>query len=280
MPAIIMESLFVTNDVEAALLRGDAARQAIARGYARGIMAYFQAMTTPTATVSPTATPRPPTATPTVTPTATRRPATATPTTAVPPEMERGNASKAQVALTFDAGASSEPTTAILDALKSAGVHSTMFLTGAWIKENPALVRRILTDGHQVANHTMTHPDLLTLSDAEIEQQLSDTDRLFKETTGTQFAPYFRPPFGARDKRVLQAAWRAGYRSVYWTLDSGDWVADATPAGVRDKVLQGTKNGYIVIMHLGSPQTAQVLPDVLRGLQAAGYRLVFVSQIE
>lgn len=276
MPAIIVESLFVTNDVEAALLRTDAVRQAIATGYARAITAYFQTMPTPTAS------PRPATATPTATPTATRRPATATPTptAGVPPEMVRGSDAKQQVALTFDAGASSEPTTAILDALKSAGVHSTMFLTGAWIKDNPALVRRILADGHQVANHTMTHPDLVTLADAEIQQQLADTARLYQETTGAQIAPYFRPPFGSRDKRVLQVAWRAGYRAVYWTLDSGDWVADATPAGVRDKVLQGTKNGYIVIMHLGSPQTAQVLPDVLKGLLGAGFRLVFVSQME
>ena len=93
-------------------------------------------------------------------------------------------------------------------------------------------------------------------------------------------APYFRPPFGSRDARVWQAAWRAGYRSVYWTLDSGDWTEDATPEGVRQKVVSGAQNGAIVVMHLGSVHTPKVLPQIIASLRAAGYALVKVSEIE
>jgi len=154
-----------------------------------------------------------------------------------------------------------------------------MFLTGRWIRQNPGLTRRIVADGHQIANHTFDHFDLTTIPDAKIQEQLTTTAQLLRETTGADMVPLFRPPFGARDHRVLQAAAQAGYRSVYWTLDSGDWREGATAAGVRDRVVQGAQNGAIVVMHLGSPQTAEALPEILRRLQAAGYRLVTVTEV-
>jgi len=270
MPGILGEALFVTNDAEAALLNQDAARQAIARGYYQAIVAYFQ----PTPTVTATATQAPRAlATPTVNGGTGPRPT-------VPPELARGNTTRPQMALTFDAGASSEPTTAILDALRTADVHATMFLTGQWIKENPALVKRIVADGHEAANHTFTHPDLRTIADGQIQQELTTTARLFKDTTGLDMAPYFRPPFGSRDARVLQVAWKAGYRAVYWTVDSGDWREDATPAAVQEKVLGSAENGAIVVMHLGSVHTPQVLPQIIAALRRAGYSLVKISQLE
>ncbi len=281
MPGILGEGLFVTNDAEAALLIKDGTRQAFARAYASAIQTYFTAVPTATVianlplTVTQAARAVMPTrgvvATATTTPKATGT---------YPRELSQGDKSKKQIALTFDAGASSEPTTAILDALKAANVRSTMFLTGDWIQDNPALLRRIVADGHELANHTMTHPDLKTLTDAQIVEELQSTARLYKDHTGLDMAPYFRPPFGSRDARVWQAAWRAGYRSVYWTLDSGDWTTDATPEGVRQKVVAGAQNGAIVVMHLGSVHTPKVLPQIITSLRAAGYALVKVSEIE
>ena len=281
MPGILGEGLFVTNDAEAALLIKDGTRQAFARAYASAIQTYFTAV--PAATVianlplTVTQAARAVMPTRGVLATATVLPK---PTATVPRELEQGDKSKKQIALTFDAGASSEPTTAILDALKAANVRSTMFLTGQWIQDNPALLRRIVSDAHEIANHTMTHPDLRTLTDTQIGEQLQSTARLYKDHTGLDMAPYFRPPFGSRDTRVWQAAWRAGYRSVYWTLDSGDWTEDATPEGVRQKVVAGAQNGSIVVMHLGSVHTPKVLPQIITALRAAGYTLVKVSEIE
>jgi peptidoglycan/xylan/chitin deacetylase (PgdA/CDA1 family) len=126
----------------------------------------------------------------------------------------------------------------------------------------------------------MRHPDLLTLADEQIEEQLQSTARLYREHTGHDMAPYFRPPYGSRDTRVRQAAWRLGYRSVHWTLDSGDWTVDATPEGVRQKVIAGAQNGAIVVMHLGSLHTPQALPRIITELRAAGYALVTVSQVQ
>lgn len=270
MPGIVAEPLFVTNDVEAALLRRDETRQAIARAYAQAVVAYFQ----PSPQITPTRQSMSGLNPLEATPVATTAPL---PTPTVPPELVRGDPARPEVALTFDAGASSEPTPAILDALKSAGVTATMFLTGEWIRQNQALVRRIVAEGHQVANHTFNHPDLRNLKDSDIVAQLQGTAQLFNQVTGSQMAPYFRPPFGGRDARVLRAAWSAGYRSVYWTLDSGDWRENATADAVRWRVLGQIQNGHIVVMHLGSRATAQALPEILRGLKAAGYRMVTVS---
>jgi peptidoglycan/xylan/chitin deacetylase (PgdA/CDA1 family) len=149
----------------------------------------------------------------------------------VPPEIERGNTSKRRVALTFDAGASGVPLPKILAALCQAGIRSTFFLTGAWVQENPEGAKAIVADGHEIANHSTTHPDFTTLSDAEIVQELQTTEDIIQKAVGRSSRPYFRPPFGARDKRVLAAAWSVGYRGVYWTIDSGDWREDATADG-------------------------------------------------
>jgi N-acetylmuramoyl-L-alanine amidase/peptidoglycan/xylan/chitin deacetylase (PgdA/CDA1 family) len=283
MPGILGEGLFVSNDAEAALLIKDGTRQAMARAYASAIQTYFTGVPTATVianlplTVTQAARAVMPTRGGSATVTATPTP---TPTAMVPRELGQGDKSKKQIALTFDAGASSAPAAAILDDLKAAGVRSTMFLTGQWIQDNPVLLRRMVADGHEIGNHTMRHPDLETLTDAQIEDQLLSTARLFREHTGQDMAPYFRPPFGSRDARVRQAAWRAGFRSVYWTLDSRDWTVDATPEAVRQKVLTGAQNGAIVVMHLGSAHTPKVLPQIITELRAAGYILVTVSQVQ
>lgn len=244
----------------------------------------------PTATatpIPPTATRPPPTATATsVPPTATRLPPTATvppsigrPGGPVPAEIALGNPARRQIALTFDAGASAEPLPRILAALRQAGVRSTFFLTGAWATENPDGVKAIIAAGHEIANHSNTHPDFTTISDTQIIQELQITEEIIQKITGRTTKPYFRPPFGARDKRVLEAAWSAGYRAVYWTTDSGDWREDATVDGVVSTILKNAANGAIFIEHVGSPQTAEGLPRIIAGLREKGYELVPLSVV-
>ena len=197
----------------------------------------------------------------------------------VPAEIERGNSSKHQVALTFDAGASALPLPKILAALRQAGVRATFFLTGAWAKENPAGVKAIIADGHEIANHSNSHPDFTTISDAEIVEELQTTEEIIQKIAGRTTKPYFRPPFGARDRRVLAAAWSAGYRAVYWTIDSGDWREDATVDGVVNKILSSANNGAIFIEHVSSPQTAEGLPRIIAGLREKGFEITPLSAV-
>ena len=88
------------------------------------------------------------------------------------------------VALTLDAGASAEPVPQILATLREHGVKITFFLTGKWIEDNPELTRQIVADGHEIANHSFTHPDMRNLSDEAIRTELGDTEALLAETAG------------------------------------------------------------------------------------------------
>jgi peptidoglycan-N-acetylmuramic acid deacetylase len=232
----------------------------------------------PAATTTPPHTPKPPPATAT-------RLSTPTPTSVgpakstVPPEIERGNPDRRQIALTFDAGASAEPLPKILAALRQAGIHSTFFLTGNWSKDNPDAVKAIVAAGHELGNHSVTHTDFTTLTDAQIVDELETTEEIVQKIAGRTTKPFFRPPYGARDRRVLAAAWSAGYRSVYWTIDSGDWLEDATVDRVVNKILSNAVNGAVVVEHVGSTQTGDGLPRIIAGLRDKGFDIVPLSRV-
>ncbi|MFH1484475.1 MAG: polysaccharide deacetylase family protein [Chloroflexota bacterium] len=194
-------------------------------------------------------------------------------------EIARGTADRPQVALTFDAGASSKPTLPILSTLRAYGIRCTMFVTGEWAERNPDLLRQIIADGHELGNHSYSHPEFTKLSDQEIKEELRRTEQTVQRITGHTTKPFFRPPFGSRNNRVLRAAAEAGYRTVYWSLDSGDWVAGAVPGSVVQKVLRGIHNGSIVVSHLGSQVTAEVLDEIIDGIHSKGLTMVPISQI-
>jgi peptidoglycan/xylan/chitin deacetylase (PgdA/CDA1 family) len=189
-------------------------------------------------------------------------------------EIERGPLTNKRIALTFDAGATSEDAQQLIDTLKEKGVKATFFLTGKWIEENPGLTKSIAENGNSFGNHTYSHPDLTQEKEVDIRYQLASTERLIKETTGGTSKPIFRPPYGARDARVLRIAADEGYRSIYWTVDSLDWKTDITPEQVKNRVLAGLENGAIVLMHCGSSQTAQILPELIDDIKSRGYTIV------
>lgn len=249
----------------------------------------------PTATLfpSPTATPTPsPTATPFPSPTPTRPPSptrTPTPTSACVPapgvqpvsstEVDRGNTSRPQIALTFDAGGPATPTAQILDILARHDLHVTWFITGDWAQDNPDLVRRVQSNGHEIGNHTMTHADLTTLPNERVCQELLQADRVLSGITGRTTRPYFRPPNGARNATVRALAANLGYRTVYWTIDTIDWREDATPQSITDRVMNNLGNGVIVLMHAGSTVEAQTLDGLITKIEQRGYQIVSLSQL-
>src|SRR5262245_53114010 len=113
--------------------------------------------------------------------------------------VRRGREDKPWVALTLDAGAGAGPVPSILKTLREHGAKITFFLTGKWIEENPDLARQIVADGHEIANHTVNHPDLRNLDDASIRKELAGTEQMVAQTIGATSRPFFRPPFGAYD---------------------------------------------------------------------------------
>ena len=195
-------------------------------------------------------------------------------------EIPHGDPQTGVVALTFDAGGgASSASTSVLDTLRERGLHVTFFLSGHWVEEHPDLASQIATDGHELANHSYSHPDLVRLSDDQIAWELDYTDQLIFDAAGVPSRPFFRAPFGSRNQRVLDVAAASGFRSVYWSLDSGDWRARATAAQVMDRVLRFAQLGDIVVEHIDSQASAEALPAILDVFDERGWHVGTVSQV-
>jgi peptidoglycan/xylan/chitin deacetylase (PgdA/CDA1 family) len=195
-------------------------------------------------------------------------------------EVVHGDAASGLVALTFDAGNEGGGAAAqVLEILRERGVRVTFFLSGQWVDHNPELAQQMVADGHEIANHSYDHPDLTHLSDNQIVWELDYTDQVVSDVMSSHTRPYFRPPFGARNRRVLDVAAAAGFRSVYWSLDSGDWLPRATAGAVAGKILRYAEPGDIVVEHVGSDATAAALPVVLDEFEQRGWRVGTVSEV-
>jgi peptidoglycan/xylan/chitin deacetylase (PgdA/CDA1 family) len=198
--------------------------------------------------------------------------------------VERGSTDKPWVALTLDAGAGAEPVVSMLATLRERNVKLTFFLTGKWIRDNPDLTRQIVAEGHEFANHTTTHPDLRKLDDEAIRQELAETEALLQETAGVSTRPFFRPPYGAYDARVLRVVEAEGYLPVYWTLDSLDSVGEPKSPEflierVTGKLSPEKLRGAIILAHCGSEPTAQALPGILDRFAEMGFEVRKLSEV-
>lgn len=184
----------------------------------------------------------------------------------------RGPARCPLVALTFDAGAGAEGAASILDGLLKHGARSTFYLTGKWTATFPDLARRIVADGHEIANHTDTHPDLTKLPPDQIEAQIRVGALRIAEHSGLHPVSQFRPPYGAYNETVLAVAGRLGYPvTVYWSIDTLDWQQPPAET-IAARVLTRAARGDIVLMHLGSRNTGLALDLIIPALRKKGLR--------
>jgi peptidoglycan/xylan/chitin deacetylase (PgdA/CDA1 family) len=221
----------------------------------------------------------------------------------VPPDLTRGPTDRPQVLVSFDGGSSDRGAAQILDALASRGIRTTVFLTGEFIRRYPELVRRIAQDGHEVGNHTDTHPHLTTFA-AEGRQvtrpgvdraflagELMRTARLYRDVTGRTMAPLWRAPFGEHNPQIRRWAAEQGYWHVGWTgghggLDGLDWISDPRARGYQSadtllkRLVRRAENGGIVLLHLGSDRSepvAERIDILLDGLRARRFEFVRAS---
>ncbi|WP_350002424.1 polysaccharide deacetylase family protein [Pseudarthrobacter sp. WHRI 8279] len=183
------------------------------------------------------------------------------------------------VALTFDAGANAAGLPKILSTLSAKGVTGTFFLTGNWVDANPGGVKQIVSAGHRVANHSMTHPGFTGLDDGQIAQQVRGAEQTIL-AAGADPRPLFRFPFGERDARTIAAVNSLGYVAVRWTVDTLGWKGTSggvSTQAVADRTLAALQPGEIVLMHIGSNPDdgstldADALPDIIDRISAAGY---------
>ena len=159
---------------------------------------------------------------------------------------------------------------------------ATFFLTGSWVRLYPQHATEIIRR-YPTGNHSDTHSDFTTLSDAQIAVEIRRTDRAIAGVGGYDPRPLFRFPYGARDDRTIGAVNELGYGSIRWTVDTLGWKGTSggmTPGGVLDRVTAGLTPGAIVLMHVGSNPDdgsmldAEALGDVIDNVRARGYRFV------
>lgn len=200
------------------------------------------------------------------------------PPTQVLPEITRGNTAKQQVIFTFDCGSTIQSAEAILHTLEQYNVTTTFFVTGECAATYPELIKKMAQEGHEIFNHTYSHPDLTTLSDTQIRDEFHRTEEIMHSLIGATTKPYFRPPFGARNSHILTVAAQEGYRSVYWTTDSLDWKEDLSPEEIKDRVLQNVTPGAIYLMHVGSHATGDILEELFVEITARGYDIVPLTE--
>ncbi len=230
-------------------------------------------------------------------------------------DFTRGNTALREIAFTFDGGSEANVASEILDILQARNVHATFFLTGRFIRTFPDIVRRMVAEGHEVGNHSDTHPHLTTYAQNHRQEtlptvtrdffvgQLRRADASFRALTGRPMAPYWRAPYGEHNAQIRAWAAEAGYRLISWTrgagtaedLDTRDWVADRssriyhTRQEIAAQILAFGRgrpeglNGGVVLMHLNSNRRTdrphEGLPEVLKTLQAEGYRIVTISEM-
>jgi len=193
-----------------------------------------------------------------------------------------GNTQEKVIYLTFDAGYENGCTEKILDALKAHNVPAAFFLVGNYIEKNADLVRRMVEEGHIVANHTMHHYDMSKLSDKEaFSKELSDLETLFKETTGKELPKYYRPPQGIYSKENLLMAKELGYQTVFWSLAYMDWNNDKQPTAEEayTKLLPRIHNGAVVLLHSTSQTNAAILDDLLTKWEDMGYTFASIDHL-
>lgn len=176
--------------------------------------------------------------------------------------------------LTFDAGFENGNTPMILDALKKHQVPAAFFLVGNYLETSPDLVKRMVEEGHIVANHTYHHPDMSKISNLEtFQKELTELEESFLQITGTPMPKYYRPPQGKYSETNMKMAKELGYTTFFWSLAYVDWYQDKQPTAEEafQKLLGRIHPGAVVLLHSTSSTNAQILDELLAKWKEMGY---------
>jgi len=182
------------------------------------------------------------------------------------------------IAMTFDDGPHGTQTPRLLDMLKQRKLKATFFVCGQCVAEYPDIAKRIVEEGHEIASHSWSHPNLIPMSESGVRDQLERTHAVVKQSTGVDMKT-FRPPYGnftARQRAWAHATY--GYKTILWDVDTLDWQ-HRNPAKTEAIALAQTRPGSIVLQHDIHKTTVDAMPATLDGLVAKGFKFVTVSEL-
>ncbi len=182
------------------------------------------------------------------------------------------------VALTFDDGPHATLTPKLLDILAREHVHATFFVLGTNVSLYPDIARRIVAEGHEIANHSWNHPSLPKVSAERLDRELRRTTELIEQTTG-QKVTMMRPTYGALNDRVKKALLN-DYKLdvILWSVDPRDWKRPGASVVAR-RMVSGAHPGAILLAHDIHPGTIEAVPQVISDLKAKGYSFATMSEL-
>ena len=181
------------------------------------------------------------------------------------------------ISVTFDASWGGDKTLAILDLLDKYNAKATFFLVGIWVDKYPELVKEIAARGHEIGNHSDSHPYMTKISESKMRQELKGMSDKVEALIGTR-PTLFRPPYGDYNNAVVSVSRDEGYEVVQWSVDSLDWKN----RGVEDLVKRATNNvqqGDIILFHNDSEYIVQALPAILEYYQSQGFKMIPAGEI-
>lgn len=181
-------------------------------------------------------------------------------------------------ALSFDAAWGNEQTETLLDILDRYRVKSTFFLVSSWVDSYPESVRDIDSRGHDIGNHSASHPHMATLDPDRQKEEIDACNAAVQKITG-KTPTLFRPPYGEYDNSVVRTVRDdCGMYCIQWNIDSLDWK-DPAPDDMIARIKEKLCPGSIILMHNGAKNTPEALPGIIEMIQDEGYTIVPISQL-
>lgn len=187
---------------------------------------------------------------------------------------------KEKIAITFDDGPHPIRSLKLLDILKKHEVKATFFVIGENVKNYPQAFLKIVSDGHEIANHTYTHKILKNGTYFSVKKEINDTENEVKNCGG-KIEKMIRPPCGIFDNNLLKLANKEEYKIVLWNIDTHDWANEETDKIVTN-IINNVSGGDIILFHdytSGKNYTGEALDKVIPLLKEKGFELVTVSQL-
>jgi peptidoglycan-N-acetylmuramic acid deacetylase len=195
-----------------------------------------------------------------------------------------GDTSKKIIYLTFDEGYENGYSSKILDSLKENSVKAAFFVTTDYIKRNPDLIKRMVTEGHLVCNHTTTHPSMAQAAvkdKTKFEKEFTDCEKAFEDVTGTKMPKFFRPPMGKYSELSLYYTQSLGYKTIFWSFAYKDWLPENQPSiEAAKKIIMGrTHNGGIFLLHAVSKTNTAIMDSILKEWKAKGFEFKTLNEL-
>jgi peptidoglycan/xylan/chitin deacetylase (PgdA/CDA1 family) len=182
------------------------------------------------------------------------------------------------IAMTFDDGPHATNTPKLLEMAAERHIKLTFFVLGECVEQNPDVLRQEVAAGHEIGNHSWSHPNLAKLSDANVRSQLQRTQDIVVQTAGIK-PKLMRPPYGELTKRQrILVNHEFGYKVILWDVDPLDWKRPGSDI-VAQRIIAGARPGSIILSHDIHPPTIAAMPQVFDALLARGFKFVTVSEL-